>query len=155
MAFLNERISDEDIKKYTLMDVWNRYKLDEKIKVLNSDKPYDFAIDRENNQWLIYLARVKHERWEPKRQGYTDEHIFLFYYNSVIYEIRLIRKKYEAKFAEVGHKVLLRTIAWDLKSIDPTPNDSNILKALKEALTVYGEDGLFTEDVEHLIECNF
>jgi len=155
MAFLNERISDEDIEKYTLMDVWNRYKLDEKIKVLNSDKPYSFAINRENNQWLIYLARVKHESWEPKHQSYTDEHIFLFYYNSVIYEIRLIRKKYEAKFAEVGHKVLLRTIAWDLKSIEPTPNDSNILKALKQALTVYGERGLSSQDKEHLIECNF
>ena len=153
MAFLNERISDEDIKKYTLMDVWNRYKLDEKVSVMGGEKPYDFAIDRENNQWLIYLARVKHERWEPKRQGYTKENIFLFFCDDTMYEVRLINDRHEIK--EING-IDRYEITWSLKSIVPEPKDIDTFKQLlKQALTVYGEDGLFSQDKEHLIECNF
>ena len=47
MAFINERISDEDIEKYNLMALWDTYRADNSIKVLDDDKPYDFAIDRE------------------------------------------------------------------------------------------------------------
>jgi len=153
MAFVNERISDEDIKKYNLIDVWNRYKLDQNIKVLNSDKPYSFAIDREKNQWLIYLAMVKDESWEPKRQSYTEENIFLFYCDETMYEVRLINDRHEIK--EING-IDRYEITWSLKSIVPEPKDINTFKQLlKQALTVYGEDGLFSQDKEHLIECNF
>ena len=153
MAFLNERISDEDIKKYTLMDVWNRYKLDEKVSVMGGEKPYDFAIDRENNQWLIYLARVKHERWEPKRQGYTKENIFLFYCDDTMYEVRLLKERDEIK--EING-IDIYEITWSLKSITPEPENIDTFKhLLKQALTVYGERGLSSQDKEHLIECNF
>jgi len=156
MAFINERIFDEDIEKYNLMALWDTYRVDNSIKVLDDDKPYDFAIDRERDNWLIYLARVKHERWEPKRQGYTDEHIFILYYENIFYEVRLIRKTYEAQFSEVGHKVLVRTIEWGLKSIKPKPNNlDKFIVTLKKALEVYGERGLSSQETKHIITCDF
>ena len=156
MAFINERIEDEDINKYNLMELWDKYKADETIKVLNSDKPYSFAIDREKDNWLIYIARVKHESWEPKHQSYTNEHIFILYYDNHPYEVRLLRKKYEAQFSEDGNKVLVRTIDWELKSITPEPSNIDEFKSLlKEALEVYGERGLSSQDKKHVITCDF
>ena len=156
MAFVNERITDEDIEKYNLIDLWDTYKADETLRVLNESKPYSFAIDRQSENWLIYLARVKHESWEPKHQSYTKEHIFILYHENHSYEVRLIRKKYEAKFSEVGHKVLVRTIGWGLKSIIPEPDYFNKFSVvLKEALEVYGERGLSSQETKHIIICDF
>ena len=156
MAFINVRITDEDIEKYNLMDLWDTYKADKTISVLNESKPYSFAIDRQSENWLIYLAMVKDESWEPKHQSYTKEHIFILYYENHSYEVRLIRKKYEAKFSEVGHKVLVRTIEWELKSIIPEPDYFNKFSVvLKEALEVYGERGLSSQETKHIIICDF
>ena len=153
MAFINERISDEDIEKYNLMALWDTYRADNSIKVLDDDKPYDFAIDRERENWLIYLARVKHEVWEPKRQNYTDEHIFIFYYENHPYEVRLIQKKYEVK--EING-IIRYEITWSLKSITPEPKNIDEFKLLlKKALEVYGKRGLSSQEKEHIITCDF
>ena len=113
-------------------------------------------LDREKDSWLIYLARVKHEAWEPKRQNYTNEHIFILYYENHPYEVRLIRNKYEAQFSEVGHDVLVRTIEWGLKSIKPKPNNlDKFIVTLKKALEVYGERGLSTQETKHIITFYF
>ena len=61
MAFINERITDEDIEKYNLIDLWDTYKADDTISVLDESKPYNFVIDRQSENWLINLAIVKDE----------------------------------------------------------------------------------------------
>ena len=156
MAFINERITDEDIKKYNLMDLWDKYKADDTISVLNESKPYSFAIDRQSENWLINLAIVKDESWEPKRQSYTGENIFIFYYTNKIYEVRLIKERDEGRYIDKVKQIFRHEITWSLKSIIPEPREMQIFKVLlKEALEVYGERGLSSEEDEHIIECLF
>ena len=153
MAFINERITDEDIEKYNLMELWNKYKADETVSVMGGDKPYDFAIDREKDNWLIYLAMVKDESWEPKRQNYTNEHIFILYYDNHPTEVRLIQQNYNV--TEING-VTQYEITWSLKSITPEPSNIDAFKSLlKEALEVYGERGLSSQEDENIIECLF
>jgi len=156
MAFINERITDEDIEKYNLMDLWDTYKADETISVLNESKPYSFAIDRQSENWLIYLAKVKHESWEPKHQSYTKENIFIFYYTNKIYEVRFIKERDEGKYIDKVKRIFRHEITWSLKSMIPAPREVQTFKVLlKGALKVYGERGLSSEEDENIIECLF
>lgn len=49
MAFVNERVSDEDTEKYNLLSVWEKYENYEKEELVFCAKthPFDWVIDRE------------------------------------------------------------------------------------------------------------
>jgi len=156
MAFINERITDEDIEKYNLMDLWDKYKADDTISVLDESKPYNFAIDRQSENWLIHLAKVKYENCEYRHQSYTRENIFIFYYTNKIYEVRLIKERYEGTHIDKAQRIFRYEITWSLKSIIPEPREVQIFKVLlKEALEVHGERGLSLKESKHIIECLF
>ena len=169
MAFVNERISEEDIKKYELEELWDSYRDDEQmrapsspkykesgaIKILDSKGAYDWAIDREKETWLIYFAWVKADSWEEMRQNYTDENIFIFYFEGEKFEVRLTQGSYKS-YRDKELNVHCREFTWSIKSISPkSKNEQELKKLLKESLEVYGARGLSSAKDKNIITCLF
>jgi len=167
MAFVNERVAQEDIEKYELTELWDSYRDDEgmyiksdprykesgAIYILN-DTPYSFAIDRERESWLIYFAMVKHSSWEEKHQSYTDEHIFIFYFEKQKFEVRLILDDNNYMDKEIN--VFCYDYTWSIKSISPeSKNEQELKKLLKESLEVYGARGLSSAKKKNIVTCLF
>jgi len=93
MAFVNEYISEEEKNQYRLDALWERYSSDVKIKILNTSGPAEWAIDIQRESWLIYFAKVKDKGFEYRRQFFTKEHIFIFYFEGIEHEVRLMRER--------------------------------------------------------------
>jgi len=168
MAFKNERVTQEDVEKYELLELWEKYRDDEQMRVpsspkykasgaisiLDSSGAYDWAIDRERENWLIYFARVKHKSWEEMRQSYTNERIFIFYFEGQKFEVRLILDDNNYMDKEIN--VFCYDYTWSLKSISPaSKNEQKLKKLLKESLEVYGANGLFSAKDKNIITCLF
>jgi len=146
MAFINEYISEEDIEKYDLK------KLIEKYKRYNSSPRLDdieWTIDKENDIWLIFFGREH----DPKMDhGFTKEHIFILYYKGKYIEARL--------WGEVNGslKNLSNPFFVDWKLLSLSPNsfknlDTEIIKqVLCDALKIYGRFGMFDQRHEGLVE---
>ena len=156
MAFVNERISEEDRKQYGLDQLWGKYRDDKSVDIL-SKAPYEWTIDKQNTVWLLDFAQVVAE-WRDHGPGYTNEHIFLFYFQSECFEIRLFREEKTNFAAGYPRRIASYSTAWDLKSITPEPLEKQIFtESLKEALKEFGMDGTHSEDIkpQTTVLCNF
>jgi hypothetical protein len=147
MAFLNEYVSPEDIKKY---------KLDEKFlrshpeyKNLPSDFRPSWTIDKVRN---IYLMGTRMAN--PSRD--TDSWFeFLINWNGKEFFIKLQKGSGSQKLNESPFLIL-----WDeVISIYPRDLDGaeseELLKILKEALTVRGYDGARKQIPNTVVQFNF
>lgn len=56
MAFVNEYATDEDIEKYDLNEIWDKYHPARKGKYYVGNQP-EFTIDRERDFFLIHNSR--------------------------------------------------------------------------------------------------
>jgi len=156
MAFVNERISEEDREKYNLDALWERYGKDSTIKVIG-EAARQWTINRGTETFLIHSARVIAE-WLEHGPSYTKEHVFVLYSEKEFYEIRLIRVTEEKVFAEkLPRNVLAYSVTWDLKSITPEPSNQRKIKLnIAEALKIFGENGVITKDCPQThVKCNF
>jgi len=156
MAFVNERITEEDRKQYGLDEVWEKYREDESIKILSSS-PYEWTVNQSNDSRLIQFAQVIAEKLDHG-YGYTNEHVFIFYFNKQFFEIRLLREEKYDFAAGYPRRVASYNTVWDLKSITPEPREENdFIENLKEALIEFGENGTFSEDIkpQTTVVCNF
>jgi len=155
MAFVNERISEEDRKHYGLDEMWEKYKEDKSIRILGT--PYEWTVNKESNSKLIHFARVIAEEYDHG-YAYTREHWFLFYFQGEFFEVRLIMADSKKAFSEDGLHVTAYSVVWDLLSISPISKDEHNLKErLKEALEEYGENGTFSDNIKShtTVVCNF
>lgn len=162
MGFVNEKVSQEDIEKYDLSAIWNKYISMEKNKIITyraSKKAHSWVIDKENEIFLIHFAKFLDEKLPSDHERatyYTKENMFIFYFKNEFYEIRLMREKEHLTFGEKS-KVLIYETTWGFKEIIPNIiMDENFKTVLKQALTVYGEDGVFNKEyTKYIINFNF
>lgn len=133
MAFANEYASDEDIEKYDLNGIWDKYHPARKGKYYLGQRP-SFTIDRERN---IYF--------KPIRSGRFDESNLttaLIWINGrhVIVEL-----DYIGGLNSKGLKTDPYRIRWKLVEYHPDPDvlesKKQIMAILNEALIVYGYSG--------------
>ena len=143
MAFVNEYISDEDMKKYNLIELMDYYR-----KLDGSFHPFNLAsvggrlswtIDKERNIWLLN-ALSKH--LPDHRDGWTGEVYFILYYQGRKIEV-VLNAVSTNKATNPIQKTwrVLRIKEEDIKGLD----EKEIFKVLQEALSEYGLNGL-TDD---------
>lgn len=126
MAFVNEYISEEDIKKY------NIEALNEKLNIANYEPTW--TVDNERD---IYLRRVRRGREE-----FCDQITFFFSWKSL--QMKMVLKEKgggEQDGPQWTHYELIRIDAWD----DIAPYKKEIIENLKEALTAYKTLGVYSD----------
>ena len=78
MAFKKDKPSKEEIKKYDLDGLWNRYHRGANIYLPDSCFEHVWTVDREREIWLYDMTHY-HQKWSGK--------LYLFYYNGRIMEM--------------------------------------------------------------------
>jgi len=146
MAFINEYISDEDVEKYNLkelIDKYKRYTYSPRLDDIN------WTVDKENDIWLIYFGR---EHDPEMDHGFTREHIFVLYYKGQLIEARLWLEE-DSSFNIHTRPYIIN---WKLLSLTSNSLSSIDMKTLKEilcsALKTYGSLGIFDQTHEGLQE---
>ena len=158
MAFANEVISQEDIEKYELMKIYDKHHKNKKVYEFKTVAKtfYQWTIDKENEIFLIHFGRFFADEQPDHGALYTNENIFIFYYEKKFYETILIRKRENYTFDE-KHKFVMYETTWGFKSISLNINmDNNFKDTLKKALIVKGENGTYDEEyTKYIIDFTF
>ena len=146
MAFINEYISEEDIEKYDLKKLIEKYK---RYTYSPDIDDIDWTIDRENDIWLIFFGR---EHDPEMDHGFTREHIFVLYYKGHIIEARLWLEE-DSSFNISTRPYIIN---WKLLVLAPSSLNevdiSLIKRILCDALKFYGKYGVEDKDEEGLLE---
>lgn len=142
MAFVTERISEEDIEKYDLLkpsnEICEKYHQGElSCASLNSR---DWCIDRERDIWLFSVRSIT--IGDPRDMEFSGEDIWLLHYKGKDIEIDLRDINNE----NTGKKVTDNPfrIIYELESIRSDIGDipkQEIVDILKEILNEYGDGG--------------
>ena len=138
MAFVTERISEEDIEKYDLLkpcnEICNKYYQGELDWVdLNSR---DWCIDRERGIWLFVVRSIT--IGDPRDMNYSGEDIWILHYKGKDIEIDLrnIHNEYTGKKDTDNPFILI----YELESIRSDIGDipkQEIVDILKEILNEF------------------
>lgn len=144
MAFVNEYISKEDIEKYDIFGIRNKF-LSEWDKITKEDeKNYklSWVIDRERDIWFCYAGRVIDQDLDFG-QG-TGEVIWYLNYKGKNLEVRLQRGKESFTIKErpyIKHWIFLSITPESLDDI----SNKELRNIIKEALDVYGTRGMSSQ----------
>ena len=142
MAFENEYISEEDIKKYKLDEVWLKWHpFDESVPKYVR---LTWTVDRERE---AYFMRVRVGREEESNQV-----TFVFYTRGEKFTVKLDR----APGGSINYKERPYRIVWRLVGIWPAQPKSasrdEVLNDLKDALTAFGEGGVRSYVTDTVVE---
>ena len=153
MNFINEYVPQEDIDRFNLDALWNRFNPDSNPLPSSMFHHY-WTVDREANCWFIYLTLVKDiEESDTNLPLYTNEYIFILHYKNIDIEIHLIqdRKNGSQNFKESPFNII-----WELKSISSKKIDEIEIKTvLKKALKKHGYNGIRREINNTIVHCKF
>jgi hypothetical protein len=138
MPFVNELIPVEDIEKYQLAEI------DEKF-VVGGTRSRQWTIDRDRDIYLRNVARGAGSELEIRNQ-----HKWIFYWKG--YELTL-RLDLIAGSGEVGeparyHRRLMWVNGSNGLPASLKPHAKEILNDLKEALLIYKDFGIYSESTE-------
>jgi len=78
MNFINEYIPQEDIDRFNLDALWNRFHPDSDPLPIDTFKHY-WTIDKKENCWFMHLTLVKDEEESDTFPIYTNEYIFMLH----------------------------------------------------------------------------
>lgn len=136
MSFVNEFVSNADVKKYDLDEV--------NYKFWKADSRFDWTINRERD---IYLRWMKSGRGES---GLQQE--FSLYWDGTLLAVRMSSS---CVLRQDGTKALI----WKLHHLvlpgAMKARRDEIIEDLKEALTVYKTDGVRSTHDEHSVIFEF
>ncbi len=149
MAFVNEYIGDEDIARYHLKELIEKYK---RYTYSPDIDNIDWTIDKEEDIWLIFFGR---EHDPDMDHGYTREHIFVLYYKGQLVEARLWLE--EDSQTDIYKTPFIKK--WKLLSLSPASchnlTTEELKKVLCKALHHYGHKGIRKKIDNIVIECHF
>lgn len=133
MAFVNEYVSEEDIKKYDLVDIWlQAHPLDRKDGGPPPTYRFNWTIDRDRDIYLICVGGGGYD------QFYTE---WVLYWKGRPVTVRLKMPGEGSKsFSEQPYRIVWAMDHLFLKCSDD--ERQAFLQVLKEALTVYGSRGI-------------
>ena len=142
MAFVNEYITQEDIEKYSLNELWASY--DGNYDELPKRKSW--TIDRDRECWLMDTARVRDYNTDHENTG---EYIWTLHYKGTNVEVRM-EVVPEPKKPGYFNRV------WKLLSLSPNSLDNlsneEMIRILQEALQVYGYMGIRNQKPNTTVE---
>lgn len=140
MAFINEYISEEDIKKYDVKYAW------EKISGPGEPSKYTWTVDKEKNIYFIPMVSGKEE--------FSNQKLCALWWSGALLRVSL---------ANVGGQLdydnSKGSVVWDLlriwKPTDFILQDDEIIPILKEALVVYGFSGISIPIIDYRVDFTF
>lgn len=136
MAYMNEYIPEEDIKKFGIEEIDKRYRK-------AHYKPY-WTIDREKNSYLRHMS--------VGREELCNHDYFTFYWGGYLIDVEL-RSRGESVIDGKGKKT------WTLVHLKlPEILEGKKLKVigdLKAALTVFGESGVRSSTIKYTVTFEF
>jgi hypothetical protein len=145
MGFVNEFASEDDIKKYQLKELWDKY---HPFRGPSEGFRYDWTVDRENAVYCIRIA-TGHEEFG----------------NRVTFILSIRGKRYEIKLDAVGEggagDLSARPFrkVWAFVRVESGFQGDNeraaVLETLKEALSVYGFAGALRQIPDTIISFQF
>ena len=149
MAFVNEYVSEEDIKKYNLEEDWIRRNPHYRTQGRPTSCPLKWTIDRERNIYFMIIggvgAREANDLGIPCALIWQGK------------EISVTLKLAKGSSDNLNKNPFIRV--WDLINIGTSNvemvSDKEILQTLKEALTVYGYSGAHRQVPNTIVEFNF
>ena len=141
MAFVNEYISKEDIEKYDIFGIWNKFLPEREQVKKETEKRYipQWTIDREREIWFSYAGRVIDQDLDFG-QG-TGEVIWYLNYKGKNLEVRLQRGKESFTIKERPYIKNWIFLSITPESLDDISN-KELRNIIKEALDVYGTNGI-------------
>ena len=146
MGFFNEYVPDEDIEKYDLRGIWDKYHPLRKGRYFGGNKP-SWTIDREANVFLmsIRIGRGEHGNRTKFLLWRNGEHI--------VAELDLV----EGSSGDLEANPFI--VVWDLVRMElPTKLDerkTEIGALLKHALRTYGYWGIRNQRPNTIVEFKF
>jgi hypothetical protein len=151
MAFVNERITGNDLERYGIPEIKRR------IGVSDYQRPYTCTIDHERNVYLINAAEEREmrpgsdNRWPTGLYGW----VFLWHGHELWVEAQWLARGGESSGHGWGYLRLtsLELMGEEIRILGGTrrlppelmPHREEILKDLYEALLAYKEVGIFSK----------
>ncbi|HSH72867.1 MAG TPA: hypothetical protein VK974_07405 [Methylophilaceae bacterium] len=146
MAFVNEYVSEDDVKKYKLADMWLRHMPEFRNEGVPSFYKFQWTIDRYINVYYMALSSRGGE------ENFTDSVLYL---DGDEVDVRL-------QLADSTSKNLDDSpfhIGWNFLGFTPEnashTDVSHILRVLKEALICYGYSGVRKQITDTVVTFNF
>ncbi len=145
MAFTNEYVSEEDIRKYNLKEIWfdNNAIWKMKGKLPPSYRLY-WTIDRERDVYLMCVGIAGREEVSIEFVLYHQRDIT----NFVLFQPVESSKKHGKHY----------NIIWNMEDISPKLKGNEkdeVIDLLKEALTIYGYHGIREQIPNTIVSFNF
>lgn len=147
MAFINEYISEEDIKKYDIRGIWKQFHpflTDEELD-LSVDK-YSWTVDKDREIFFIPLKSGKDE--------FSNQKSCALWWKGHLLSVII-----ENVGGHLDYPNQIGSITWGLVNIDrPTDfivMDSEVVSALKEALIVYRLRGIQIPIANYSVKFDF
>ena len=143
MAFVTERISKEDIEKYSLLETINKIRKkydddDDEISLWFLER-LDWCIDRENNTWLI---RISHDHLRDIGDYALTKTIWLLHYKSNDIELDL-RRIFNDETIGDPHRIIYEL--HDIKTDAENTTSNEIIDLLRKILNICGGAGVRPE----------
>ena len=146
MGFVNEYVPDEDIEKYDLRGIWDKYYPLYKGEFYFGNKPH-WTVDRESNAFLTTI--------EPGRSGRGSRKRFLFWLDGkhIVVELALA----PGSSGDLDADPFIRI--WDLIQTNIPDADENekakVMRLLKDALSAYGYRGVTDQRPNTVVKFKF
>ena len=146
MGFVNEYVPDEDIEKYDLHGIWDKYYPFRKGRYFGGNKPH-WTIDREKNTYLMSIGIGRGEHGNRRK--------FLLWMDGqhVVVEVDLL--KGSSGDLDASPFVLI----WALARIAPPDGhdviEEQIIRSFKDALTTYGYWGVTDQRPNTVVKFKF
>lgn len=143
MTFINEFVSDEDINKYELNELWDRY---HPVSPSKGVRHLSWTVDKEKNIFLIHL--------KSGREEFANESTFLLWWNGEEIIAHLLRYSGFCRPREGVGQVI-----WELQDITSPQGikvvEKDILDTLKLSLKTYGFMGAHREIKNYTVDFKF
>ena len=146
MGFVNEYASDDDVEKYGLKEIWDKYHPNRKGEYFAGYKP-TFTIDRERDVFLMVLGQGSAE--------YGNRTMFLLWWSGS--DIRIDLELARGSSGKLNEDPFYRY--WDLaykkipKAFEPMENE--VLGTFKDAIRSYGYRGMAKQIPNTIVKFNF
>lgn len=142
MAFVNEYISDNDVKKFQLDELWLKYH--PAYKSVPDYYRYRWTIDRERDTYFMIMG--------SGREELSNRATCVLCIKGNLYEIELdIARGTSLSYSDQPYKLI-----WEMASFWPSEHKieqrAEIINLLKDALTAYGAEGVRRQVADTIVE---
>lgn len=154
MAFINEIVSEEDIKKYKLDEIMREF------SPFNwkSGRPVGFVhswtIDRDRNVYFRPIKSIEDVGPSGRPETTNKKLCILNWQGSPIQTVLGLNSRSSQNFIDIPFRIIWDLIDIDLSQFVGTPEDK-ILSVLREALLIYGYRGANRQVPNTVVEFTF